>query len=41
MDLTSWVVWAILVAYSVALGFIGFWFSLRSLRLFKIGRAHV
>lgn len=34
MDLTSWIVWAILVIVTAALGFIGFWFSLRTLRLF-------
>lgn len=34
MDLTSWIVWAILVIVAAALGFIGFWFSLRTLRLF-------
>ena len=34
MDLTSWIVWAILVVEVTALGFIGYWFSLRTLRLF-------
>jgi hypothetical protein len=34
---TSAVVWAILVITGGALGFIGFWFSLRSLRLFTLG----
>jgi hypothetical protein len=34
MDLTSWIVWAILVVDVTALGFIGFWFSRRTLRLF-------
>lgn len=34
MDRTSWIVWAILVVDVTALGFIGYWFSLRTLRLF-------
>lgn len=34
MDRTSWIVWAILVVEVTALGFIGYWFSLRTLRLF-------
>jgi hypothetical protein len=34
MDLTSWIVWAILVVEVTALVFIGFWFSLRTLRWF-------
>src|SRR5215472_447966 len=34
MALTSVAVWGILVACAAALGFIGFWFSLRSLRWF-------
>jgi hypothetical protein len=34
MDMNSWIVWAILVADVAALVFIGFWFSLRTLRLF-------
>jgi hypothetical protein len=34
MVLTSLTVWGILVACTAALGFIGFWFSLRSLRWF-------
>ena len=34
MDLTSWVVWMILVVEVAALGFAGFWFSVRTLRWF-------
>jgi len=34
MDLASWIVWAVLVVEATALGFIGFWFSLRTLRSF-------
>jgi len=35
MGLTSWIVWAILVVETVALGFVGFWFSVRTLRMFS------
>src|SRR5690349_6317266 len=35
MGLTSGIVWTILVVEIAALGFIGFWFSLRTLRLFS------
>ena len=34
MDRTSWIVWAILVVEVTALGFSGYWFSLRTLRWF-------
>ena len=41
MDLTSWIVWAILVVEVTALVFIGFWFSLRTLRLFAGATAFI
>lgn len=34
MDLTSEIVWAILIVVAVALAFVASWFSLRTLRLF-------
>jgi hypothetical protein len=34
MDATSWIVWVIFVVEATALGFVGFWFSLRTLRWF-------
>src|SRR5215469_6659408 len=41
MDLTSWIVWAIVVIEAAALVFIGFWFSLRTLRLFTFVTAFI
>jgi hypothetical protein len=34
MDQTLWIAWAVLFAELIALGFVGFWFSLWTLRLF-------
>jgi hypothetical protein len=41
MDMTSWIVWVIFVVEAAALVFVGFWFSLRTLRWFACVTAFI
>jgi hypothetical protein len=41
MDVTSWIVWVIFGVEVAALGFVGFWFSLRTLRWFACVTAFI